>query len=217
MAYKAPPRRVSYVVPFPTGPPPPRLRLPSDGQSRHPSRNGDARPLVIRDGSPPIGQPVNEEDDGHPRHCLGVNALALDTTTVLAGPSSAADGSSSDGKRKRTPEGILYTGGRDGLIASWELGLSTRRRKRRYGVYGSERENRGRPGPLSRSDDDDISDEEEEWDQDEEEAEEAMGLLADVDGRPDPVRRRSSDQEGIPFEEQWEVAGPSSVRLLPIS
>jgi WD repeat-containing protein 48 len=27
----------------------------------------------------------------------------------------------------------LYTGGRDGLLCSWELGLPTKRRKRRYG------------------------------------------------------------------------------------
>lgn len=48
----------------------------------------------------------------HPTHCLGVTALALDTTTVLHGSDS--------------PRGILYTGGRDGLVASWEQGVPMR-------------------------------------------------------------------------------------------
>lgn len=49
----------------------------------------------------------------HPRHVLPVSSLALDTTTVIGGPHS-------DGVR---PQGILYTGGRDGLVGAWELGL----------------------------------------------------------------------------------------------
>ena len=58
------------------------------------------------------------DSDGthHPRHCLGVAAIALDTSTLLAGRS--------------TPEGILYTGGRDGLVAGWELGMPMTKRRR---------------------------------------------------------------------------------------
>ncbi|KAL4067662.1 hypothetical protein J3A83DRAFT_4543660 [Scleroderma citrinum] len=42
-------------------------------------------------------------------------ALALDTTTLLEGRGS--------------PEGILYTGGRDGQVISWDLGLPFQRRR----------------------------------------------------------------------------------------
>ena len=49
----------------------------------------------------------------HPAHCLGVTALALDKTTLLHGQDA--------------PAGILYTGGRDGLVASWEQGVPMKR------------------------------------------------------------------------------------------
>lgn len=56
----------------------------------------------------------------HPQHVLPVSSLALDATTVLGGPNS-------DGMR---PQGILYTGGRDGLVGAWELGLEMQPRER---------------------------------------------------------------------------------------
>ncbi|KAJ9102340.1 hypothetical protein QFC21_002740 [Naganishia friedmannii] len=60
-------------------------------------------------------QPPNQESkqQGHPTHCLGVTALALDKTTILSG--------------QQAPQGILYTGGRDGLVASWEQGVPMKR------------------------------------------------------------------------------------------
>lgn len=51
----------------------------------------------------------NKDDHGH---LLGINSLALDTTTL-----------SSSGK----PEGILYSAGRDGVINSWDLHLPLRK------------------------------------------------------------------------------------------
>lgn len=60
------------------------------------------------------------DKDDHPKHSLGVTTLALDTSTQLSG--------------KAGPEGILYTSGKDGLVASWQLGLKTRRRSVRYGT-----------------------------------------------------------------------------------
>ena len=41
-------------------------------------------------------------------------SLALDTSTQLVGRSC--------------PEGILYTGGRDGVVISWDLGIPTQQR-----------------------------------------------------------------------------------------
>ncbi|TIB36930.1 hypothetical protein E3P84_00581 [Wallemia ichthyophaga] len=61
---------------------------------------------------------LDKED--HPKHSLGVTTLALDTSTQLSGKSS--------------PEGILYTSGKDGLVASWQLGLQTRKRSVKYGT-----------------------------------------------------------------------------------
>jgi WD repeat-containing protein 48 len=115
-------RRISYVLP---APPPgvPLLSLPSLTEPRL----GRTAPLLIphpqpgsvKTSSGSSASRVDSNDIDHPRHCLGVTAIALDTTTRLA----------SNG----TPEGILYTGGRDGLVAGWELGLPmTRRRKPRW-------------------------------------------------------------------------------------
>jgi hypothetical protein len=61
----------------------------------------------------------------HPEHTLGITALALDTSTIIdnAGSSSA----------RKTPGGILYSGGRDGLVASWELGLPFKQRDHNSG------------------------------------------------------------------------------------
>jgi len=56
----------------------------------------------------------------HPEHTLGITALALDTSTIIDNASSPS--------RKNTPGGILYSGGRDGLVASWELGLPFKKR-----------------------------------------------------------------------------------------
>lgn len=56
----------------------------------------------------------------HPEHTLGITALAIDTSTIIDNSSSPS--------RKKTPGGILYSGGRDGLVASWELGLPFKKR-----------------------------------------------------------------------------------------
>lgn len=122
-------RRVSYVLPASDAPVPllslpsltePRLGrtspllLPHRAQTQAqsvPSRNGTGtrtNPTLVRDS--------DDTHPKHPRHCLGVAAIALDTSTLLSG--------------RPTPEGILYTGGRDGLVAGWELGIPMIRRRR---------------------------------------------------------------------------------------
>ncbi|KAF9425093.1 hypothetical protein BGZ94_007855 [Podila epigama] len=53
---------------------------------------------------------VLRKDGNRNAHLLGVNALALDTTSVTSQPGNV-------------PGGILYTGGRDGMIAAWDLHL----------------------------------------------------------------------------------------------
>ncbi|KAH6904034.1 hypothetical protein BKA70DRAFT_1299328 [Coprinopsis sp. MPI-PUGE-AT-0042] len=106
-----PRRRVSYIVPPPTSHVQ-RLQLPPSGSQRL----GAVNPLLI--AYPSQGHadvPETPSWARHPRHRLGVAALALDTSTCLAGRSA--------------PEGILYSGGRDGLIISRDLGVSMKRRR----------------------------------------------------------------------------------------
>lgn len=64
----------------------------------------------------------------HPEHTLGIAALALDTSTIIDNSSSPS--------RKKTPGGILYSGGRDGLVASWELALPFKKRDPEEGFLG---------------------------------------------------------------------------------
>ena len=107
----APPkRRVSYVIPPPVDYVP-RLKLPALGLPRY----GSPRPLILPLHRPPELTHDQLKPDVHPRHRLGVMALALDTTTQLEGQVS--------------PRGILYSGGRDGQVISWDLGLPFRKRR----------------------------------------------------------------------------------------
>ncbi|TKY87658.1 hypothetical protein EX895_003239 [Sporisorium graminicola] len=77
----------------------------------------------------------------HPQHSLAVSSLAIDTTTCLANSADDDDNDRDDidrhydsdlnhsvNDRETVPPGILYTGGRDGLVGAWELGLPMRKR-----------------------------------------------------------------------------------------
>ncbi len=102
-----PRRRVSYGIPFPPSTTPiPRLWLPPLGYDRHGSVNPVLIPNPAQHPEPTL-HPQNNKDE--PRHRLGVSALALDTTTQLVG--------------RPSPRGILYTGGRDGLVMAWDLNI----------------------------------------------------------------------------------------------
>ncbi|KAG0023247.1 hypothetical protein BGZ80_009982 [Entomortierella chlamydospora] len=71
---------------------------------------------------------VLRKDENRNAHLLGVNALALDTTTLTANPPPNTLHYESNHNERRhhshkyhVPGGILYTGGRDGMIAAWDL------------------------------------------------------------------------------------------------
>ena len=49
-----------------------------------------------------------------PGHRLGINSLALDTSTIT----NTATG----------PQGILYSAGRDGMVSAWDLNLQLKKR-----------------------------------------------------------------------------------------
>jgi WD repeat-containing protein 48 len=112
MAPLPPRRRVSYGIPFPpSAVPVPRLWLPPLGYDRQ----GSVNPIVIPNSAQhPEPTTLHPPSENEPRHRLGVSALALDTTTQLVG--------------RPSPEGILYTGARDGLVIAWDLNIPMRKR-----------------------------------------------------------------------------------------
>ena len=115
MAPPPPRRRVSYVIPFlPPTSPVPRLSLPPLGFDRHGSINPILIPNFIQ--HPQIDLPAHQSNI--PRHRLGVSSLALDTTTQLVS--------------RPSPEGILYTGGRDGLVIAWDLNIPMKQRAHKH-------------------------------------------------------------------------------------
>jgi WD repeat-containing protein 48 len=102
-------RRVSYVIPLPPSTNPvPHLWLPPLGFDR----NGSINPILIPDSEQHFNLDKNVHQGSSPRHRLGVSSLALDTTTQLIS--------------RPSPEGILYTGGRDGLVIAWDLNIPMR-------------------------------------------------------------------------------------------
>lgn len=114
---------------------------PSSPTSRRSSNTTGFAANGQYNGAGSRGYGSSTQQQRHPEHTLGVSALAIDTSTVLEAPSSffasssssssissSASSGSSSGKHHRRPAGILYSGGRDGLVASWELGLPFKRR-----------------------------------------------------------------------------------------
>ncbi|KAG9051782.1 hypothetical protein FS842_011035, partial [Serendipita sp. 407] len=133
-------RRISYVIAPPTYTVP-RLVLPKLGADRHGStipllipatHEGDKESLVGSLNASNSGNSSSNNDKNgstvapsvvvveHPQHRLGISSLALDTTTRLSG--------------NITPEGILYSGGRDGQVIAHELGAPLKQRTKPYGV-----------------------------------------------------------------------------------
>ncbi|KIY69684.1 WD40 repeat-like protein [Cylindrobasidium torrendii FP15055 ss-10] len=106
-ASPAPRRRVSYVLP-PTSSAVPRLAVPPRSMSEN--RLGRPGPLLIPEDT--VSAP--SQASLGTQHRLGISALALDSKSVLQG--------------NDRPEGILYSGGRDGMVIGWDLGLGMRRK-----------------------------------------------------------------------------------------
>ncbi|KAF8063588.1 hypothetical protein FPV67DRAFT_1701521 [Lyophyllum atratum] len=170
-------RRVSYVIPAPAEPVP-RLQLPPHGTSRL----GSIGPLLIPlESTPEVETPKWTR---HPRHRLGISSLALDTSTQLAG--------------RGAPEGILYSGGRDGLVISWDLGIPMKKRRpRRADIL---RRADARWETMTGWADDGIDEETEDGDDRVQSDGDILGEVT-ISGR----RRRKSDTLSIPYENQWET------------
>ena len=116
-------RRVSYVIPPPTEPVA-RLQLPPIHTPASPPRSSAPllRPSPVQPALPQT-QRAPAPATQHPRHRLGVACLALDASTHLVG--------------RHAPEGILYTGGRDGLVIAWDLAVPMRPRSRPPQAFSS--------------------------------------------------------------------------------
>ncbi|KAJ7890547.1 hypothetical protein B0H14DRAFT_2689773 [Mycena olivaceomarginata] len=170
-------RRVSYIIPAPTDPVP-RLLLPPQNASRV----GLVHPLLIPDPVQPLLESDHHSRSRHPRHRLGVAALALDTSTQLSARTS--------------PEGILYTAGRDGLVLSWDLGLSLRPR-----TPSDVSARRGRWESLTGWADDAIDEEAEEPEERSTSDGDILGDVAALSAR----RRRPSGTHELPYEDRWEL------------
>ncbi len=112
------------MIPPPSEPPRrlvlPALDVPRDGRTLPIIQPVSGTQTPTTAGRLGLGSYFTASPLKHPRHRLGVTALALDTSTCLSG--------------RQAPEGILYSGGRDGLIIAWEQGVPMRQRKERYGA-----------------------------------------------------------------------------------
>jgi len=171
-------RRVSYVIPPPQPGSVPRLQLPPLGATRQ----GSIFPLLIPLEPIAIPHSPSPHSFSHPKHRLHVASLALDPTTQLAG--------------KPNPEGILYTGGRDGMVISWDLHLRTRQRPTRL-----PKPQRGRWEMLTGWGDDWYDDGE-----DDTENEPSVGTDGDVLGDVTAsVRKRRKSSVASNKEEYWEL------------
>lgn len=166
--------RVSYVIP-----PPhdyvPLLQLPPYAVPRH----GAIVPLLLSSPQPASLEHHKRIRRSHPRHRLGVVSLALDTSTQLSGKSS--------------PEGILYTGGRDGLVCSWDLGIPMKKKEHKH--YTSQ-SSQNRWETMTGWGDDGTD----------EEGEDKLIMDGDVLGDvSNPLRRRHRMHRAIPYEHAWET------------
>jgi WD repeat-containing protein 48 len=172
------PRRVSYVI-LPPNNHAPRLQIPPHSSSLRPS----APLLVPVHSTQELSAPVITNP--HPRHRLGVASLALDTSTQLLG--------------RPSPEGILYTGGRDGVVISWDLGISMKHPTNRHIRLPAATAHRWE---FMTGWADDINDDDLEGDV----ANPSDGdILGDVKGSARRRRGSASGDTAISLEDQWET------------
>lgn len=194
-------RRVSYILPSPSEPPP-YLSLPPLDQPRrgHPSPffipksiNGGGglelqsrNPFLSPEEYVASAAPSIRSPNSQPKHCLGVTSLALDTSTLL--------------ENNQSPGGILYSGARDGLVCSWELNVPHKRR--RGGRYEIQ------PGRGSRVKWEKIGDGAEFFEEDEDysDDEEASGDRdRDSSDDEDEAGMNGKSRGEVPYEDRWEV------------
>ncbi|SNX83705.1 uncharacterized protein MEPE_02412 [Melanopsichium pennsylvanicum] len=150
-------KRVSYVLP-PCRAPPTTFGLPPLGADRcyntgplliPPCRSqpsGSLNNKIAAFSTSSLASSASQSTQSnaplstHPQHSLAVSSLAIDTVTCIASSDDSEDDQDDTDQhhdsesnhsvhdRESVPPGILYTGGRDGLVGAWELGLPMRKR-----------------------------------------------------------------------------------------
>ena len=181
-------RRVTYVVPAPSSAVP-KLRLPPEGTPR----NGQTSPILLPAKSSESERSSNNgvgRRARYPRHRLAVAAFALDTATQLVGRDS--------------PEGILYSGGRDGMIVAWDLGMPMKPRSPQFSSSSQDGIRRmGRWERLTIDEDDDnaiYEEEDDEWPTSD------GDVIGDVIGSSGRRGSRFWLNTGdVPYEQLWEI------------
>lgn len=110
-------QRVSYALSN-VDYPPQYFKLPSYAETIELSRNpleAASVKLIPSDQQVPVQRNGPTYSKDHPRHTLPISSLAIDSLTPLQNET-----------QDHSPAGILYMGGRDGMISSWELDLPMR-------------------------------------------------------------------------------------------
>ncbi|KAL0573430.1 hypothetical protein V5O48_008524 [Marasmius crinis-equi] len=185
-------RRISYTIPPPIEPVP-HLRLPDPGTSRF----GLSGPLLIPiEGGTSQQRSTSQQQvqhhrgrhlpvPRHPRHRLGVSSLALDTCTRLSG--------------NGTPEGILYSGGRDGMVNSWDLHVPMRSREKERRLKQSRGGYEKYRWEIMTGWADDVDEDGDEFSGD-----------GDVLGEVTLRKRRGEEGSELPYEKRWEMRKDAS-------
>ncbi|CAO1622091.1 unnamed protein product [Parajaminaea phylloscopi] len=208
-----PSRRVSYVLsPALLRENPPRLELPGlSGAGRHPDRigRGSSKPIIKHHPQQPNrssrGNPfqissapeaAESSAPQHPRHTLPVTSLAIDASTSLA----RLNAGKSEEAGEQHPEGLLYTAGRDGVVASWELGMQMRKRTPRLSRRSAWSYEDG-DGPYE----DEHNHDAEAWQQ--HQGQDELSKARSESPHAKVVRKHGLDDgwQRMQFEKQWEV------------
>ena len=104
---------------------------------------------------------------------------------------------------RSTPEGILYSGGRDGLIVAWDLSISMKQRVQRYGTQDSAMHRSVGRWEIMTGWADDILEEEGEEDEGRSDGD-VLGDVQEANGGRQRRRNNGIDRL-ISYEEKWET------------
>ena len=122
--------------------------------------------------------------------------MAVDLSTHIAG--------------KTSPEGVLYSAGRDGLVIVWELGAPTKRRRQEHWESQASRrvQRQGDWKAMTGWDDDqDLSDEDNSSGGEASALDLNEGVLDGVSGSAPRVAisSRTMPSRSIPYERRWQI------------
>jgi WD repeat-containing protein 48 len=133
--------------------------------------------------------------------------MAIDLSTHIAG--------------KTSPEGVLYSAGRDGLVIAWELGAPTKRRRQEHWESTASRrvQRQGDWKAMTGWDDDqDLSDDESSSSGEAFALDLNEGVLDGVSGSTPRVAisTRTAHSRSMPYERRWQIDSHSIDDIEPV-